>query len=657
LLLLSVLVPSLCLFWFMTRAVRSERVEAQQKLLEAYRGHLTLAQERLEHKIEQLSDELETELEKRGPAAVFELVVRSNIADAAICFDAKGVVAYPQSIRSPAPDDVSPEWSDALRVEASDPAAGAKAFDEIASQTTNTTLAVRGRQAEIRCLLEAGEKDGALQAIDRFFKETRFENQRDRQNRLIAADLELLAAQMSAEKDAGRAGAGSPPTQEQRQRLKTRVEDYTGDIMPASQRRFLMHELEALSPAERSFPTLAAEDLAARFMETAAASTGEHTTLRQSPVPLISQQGVAHGRVLLLHRAENLPARITSWIPSQTLPAEIRVQIIPPGSSAGQLLLPTAAGTVFPGWRMGLALRDKDRFEAAGNPRVAAYILLGAGVFTAVTLLATLVLRVVRRQAALTQLKNDLVANVTHELKTPLSSMRLLVDTLLSSASLNEGTTREYLQLIATENARLSRLIDNFLTFSRIERNKYAFDFKEVPADRIIEQSAVAVRDRFNTQGCQFNVSSEPGLPVVSADEDAMVAVLLNLLDNAFKYTGDEKQISLSAFKQNGSVLFTVKDNGIGFSARETNRIFNRFYQVDQRMTRKGGGCGLGLSIVQFIVNAHRGKINVQSQPGAGSSFVVSIPVYKDSQAGRQRGSPGFHEETDAPPSRKAAIR
>ena len=276
---------------------------------------------------------------------------------------------------------------------------------------------------------------------------------------------------------------------------------------------------------------------------------------------------------------------------------------------------------------MGLAFRDKDPFQTAASPRAVAYILMGTAVLAAVTLLATLVLRVVRKQAALTQLKNDLVANVTHELKTPLSSMRLLVDTLLNSENLQEKTTREYLQLIATENSRLSRLIDNFLTFSRIERNKYTFDFKPVPAQRIVEQSAVAVRDRFNVPGCKFDVSIPASLPIVRADEDALVTVLLNLLDNAFKYSGDEKQISLAASKENGSVHFKVTDNGIGFSPRETSRIFNRFYQVDQRMTRKGGGCGLGLSIVQFIVNAHHGAIEVQSQPGAGSSFAVSIPI------------------------------
>jgi len=102
------------------------------------------------------------------------------------------------------------------------------------------------------------------------------------------------------------------------------------------------------------------------------------------------------------------------------------------------------------------------------------------------------------------------------------------------------------------------------------------------------------------------------------------VTAVINLLDNAFKYTGDEKHISLSAAPENGSVRFTVRDNGIGLSARDAKRVFRRFYQVDHR---SGGGCGLGLSIVKFIVSAHDGNIDVDSQPGKGSAFTLTIPL------------------------------
>jgi len=105
------------------------------------------------------------------------------------------------------------------------------------------------------------------------------------------------------------------------------------------------------------------------------------------------------------------------------------------------------------------------------------------------------------------------------------------------------------------------------------------------------------------------------------------VTVLLNLLENAHKYSGEDKQILLSAEAQNGSVLFTVKDNGIGMAPRDVKRIFQRFYQVDQPLARAGGGCGLGLSIVKYIVTAHQGQVAVESQPGQGSVFTVTLPA------------------------------
>jgi signal transduction histidine kinase len=136
-----------------------------------------------------------------------------------------------------------------------------------------------------------------------------------------------------------------------------------------------------------------------------------------------------------------------------------------------------------------------------------------------------------------------------------------------------------------------------------------------------------AVRERFNVPGCEFKTEVAAELPAVLADADALVTAVVNLLDNAYKYSGDEKRITLKAGAANGSVFFAVKDNGVGLTPRDTKRIFKRFYQVDQRLSRSGGGCGLGLSIVKFIVDAHHGSVRVESQPGRGSTFTIWLPV------------------------------
>jgi signal transduction histidine kinase len=280
-----------------------------------------------------------------------------------------------------------------------------------------------------------------------------------------------------------------------------------------------------------------------------------------------------------------------------------------------------------PGWQIAPAVNDRRLFDAAAEAQIASYVWVGILALGAVAVLALISVRLIRRQAAAAQLRNDLVANVTHELKTPLSSMRLLVDTLLNSAVLHEETARQYLQLIASENLRLSRVIDNFLAFSRMERNKQAFDFNETAPEEIVDNAAAAVRERFDTPECRFETEVAANLPPIRADAGAMVTALVNLLDNACKYSGDRKEITLRAGAENGHVTFAVADNGIGLAPRETKRIFRRFYQVDQRLARTGGGCGLGLSIVQFIVTAHHGTVRVQSEPGRGSIFIISIPA------------------------------
>ena len=138
------------------------------------------------------------------------------------------------------------------------------------------------------------------------------------------------------------------------------------------------------------------------------------------------------------------------------------------------------------------------------------------------------------------------------------------------------------------------------------------------------------MEERLPDSDCRLEVSIAPGLPAVRADEDALVTVLLNLLDNAYKYTPQEKNnakhIAVKVFERAGSVVFAVEDNGIGIAPREQKRIFRRFYQVDHRLAREAGGCGLGLSIVESIVKAHGGSVEVTSESGRGSTFFVVLP-------------------------------
>jgi signal transduction histidine kinase len=370
-----------------------------------------------------------------------------------------------------------------------------------------------------------------------------------------------------------------------------------------------MHELQRLDPG-MEFPTLVAEELAARYLE--------------SNPPDVWPVMSPNRRVLALFTAASLRAKLNEAIRDPSLPKGVNIAVVVPGEDAMmESTLVTAPLSEVSGWRLALSLDDRKLFDTEADRRVARYLAIGSTVIAAVAVLAVFIARGFGRQVALARLKNDLVANVSHELKTPLTAMRALVDTLLDAERFDEKTTREYLQLLATENARLSRLIENFLTFSRLERNKFKFEFKHVRPLEIVVGAVEALGER----GHALETHTADNLPPIRGDADALVTALLNLLDNAWKYSGDDKHIVLRAEARNGCVCFAVEDNGTGLSPRETKRVFRRFYQTDQRLARATSGCGLGLSIVQSIVEAHHGSVRVVSEPGHGSTFTIEIPA------------------------------
>jgi signal transduction histidine kinase len=600
LLFLSVLVPSACLLWFMKQAMRNESLAIHQRLLD----DLVQAHDRLDAYWPNATRSLNTNL---SAPALFAAAVRDGVADSVVCFDASGKVVYPDA---GLPGEREAGFS---AVESKDPVAAAAYYAKLAADSTNDTLAARALQAQARCLMEAGKKEEAMTVVRNSLAAPRFEQTSDAQGRWIVPNAEWMVLE---------AGEPTGPLLE---RLRDSLLDYNR-AMPAAQRRFLMHRLQGLFPREPIFPTLPAEDLAAAYMAAEPArQAGEQ--LRAATLPGLWQIACNDRRLTLLFETGSLRTHLAAVLGTD-------VTLVPPGPSSGTYAV--AAGASLPGWQIVPSVRERSLLDAAADAQIASYLWVGVIALAAVVALALLSMRLIRRQAAVAQLRNDLVANVTHELKTPLASMRLLVDTLLNAPVLHEETARQYLQLIARENLRLSRLIDNFLAFSRMERNKQAFDFCAAAPKDIVEAAAAAVRERFNSPECRFETRAGADLPPVTADAGALVTALLNLLDNAYKYSGDRKEILLRAGAANGHVTFEVQDNGIGVPPQETRRIFRRFYQVDQRMARTGGGCGLGLSIVDFIVTAHHGSVRVESEPGRGSTFIISLPTARAAAANGQ---------------------
>ncbi|MEP6667956.1 MAG: ATP-binding protein [Chthoniobacter sp.] len=233
----------------------------------------------------------------------------------------------------------------------------------------------------------------------------------------------------------------------------------------------------------------------------------------------------------------------------------------------------------------------------------------------------------VNQQLRLHELKNTSVATVAHELRTPLATMRVLVDTLREGRYRNPEQLREYLDLLHSENLRLSRLTEHFLTHSRLARGQYQFAFASVDVESVVDPAINAMQTKLAAPGCTFTLDLAKPLPEMLADRDSLVIVLINLLENALKYSGDEKRITLRARRDDRALVFVVEDNGLGLTAEQRTQVFEPFYQADQKLSRSRSGCGLGLSIVRAIITAHRGRIEIASEPGEGAAFSIHIPL------------------------------
>jgi signal transduction histidine kinase len=459
----------------------------------------------------------------------------------------------------------------------------------------------------VRCL-----REGLADSVILFDKQGRAIYPSNVRQRSAEANAELLVLESSTNR-----------TNEGFARLRDRLNNYDADTLPSAQRRFLMHELQRLDPTTQ-FPTLGAEELAARYQEMNPVILNG-TTLQMTELSGVWVAASPSQRAWALFTTTGLRERLSKAIRESSMPKGVRIAVLAPGEDAAteNTLVTASLGPEFPGWRLALSLDDRTLFDTETAKRVKLLVGVAGLVIAVMSALSLLIARSFGRQVALARLKNDLVANVSHELKTPLTAMRALVDTLLDAEQFDEKTTREYLQLLAVENARLSRLIENFLTFSRLERNKFKFQFANIQPQQIVEGAVAAMGER----SARVETRTAENVPAIQGDADALVTALLNLLDNAWKYSGDEKHIVVRTEARNGNVCFDVEDNGIGLSPRDSRKVFRRFYQTDQRLARVAGGCGLGLSIVQSIVEAHHGSVRVESELGHGSTFTIEIPA------------------------------
>jgi two-component system phosphate regulon sensor histidine kinase PhoR len=286
---------------------------------------------------------------------------------------------------------------------------------------------------------------------------------------------------------------------------------------------------------------------------------------------------------------------------------------------------------------------------------------------------AIAIVLVAEKERRISALKSEFVANVSHELKTPLALVRMFAEMLQSGRVASDTKKQEYLDIIVRESERLSALIENVLDFARLERGRGSYEFAEADVGDAVSRAANVYRYRAEREGVKLVVDVEPSLPRARIDERAIQLAVINLVDNALKYAPGGETITIRACGHDGGVRIEVGDEGPGVAPEDRHRIFERFVRLSGSRDEKSSseksrspvrGSGIGLALVKHIAESHGGRAWVESELGHGSTFTFTIPARRvlpgtepESQAVNDSGNAGQKATTDvegtAPPAKE----
>lgn len=303
----------------------------------------------------------------------------------------------------------------------------------------------------------------------------------------------------------------------------------------------------------------------------------------------------------------------------------------PEARPGGRLFYEGPFGKALYRWRVQMVPQNAEEFQAQRErtKSVRRVLILLSTVIIVVGLVLVWLAVLTERRAS--RMKSDFIANVSHELKTPLSLIRMFGEMVATGRHKGEEAAREYGAIITRESERLSHLIDNVLDFARLERGKASYHFAEGNLADVVERALDVCRYRLEREKMKLSVVIEGELPAVRMDENEMTLVVLNLVDNAIKHAADGGKVEVSVARAPGFVTLAVRDFGAGISRSEQGRIFERFYRAQSTRERNVRGSGIGLALVKHIAEAHGGRVTVQSPaPGAtdaGAMFTVFIPA------------------------------
>lgn len=292
---------------------------------------------------------------------------------------------------------------------------------------------------------------------------------------------------------------------------------------------------------------------------------------------------------------------------------------------AGDYLVGRRFPTTLYNWRLQVAPKQAPLLVARGRSRFVMEAALIGLSFGIVLLGVAFLIYAATKESRLNALRSEFVANVSHELKTPLSVVRMFAEMLLTKRVRSEEKERQYLEIIFRESERLSSLIENVLDFSALERGKQTFQMREGDLADVVLRAIETFRFRLEREGLEVRLTTAPDVPPVRFDEQAILLAVMNLLDNAVKYGGSEGPVEVSIARGRRHVYVRVRDHGPGIPPGQHRRVFDRFYRV--RRDTETRGSGIGLSLVKQLIEGHGGRAWAEDADGGGAMLAFSLPL------------------------------
>ncbi|MHC4735809.1 MAG: sensor histidine kinase [Planctomycetota bacterium] len=570
LLTVAVILPTVCLLWFMSQAVENVQLAAQQKLIDVYKEKVEKVTLRVDTIWRDRTKRIQKDA-KNDPMKNFLMFTiayhnRSSFSDAFITYDSSGGLMYPtihvQDEKHEEPEEFELAWKQEFEEKNYEEAI--KTYEKIADSTKDNYVWRKALLGKARCLRSLGKIETALIRPCHAAAYDRLSREMAPASATLAAHARIMQADLRSQLD------------------KTYLMNLFNGVtlydqgsehlfLPIDSRTRIFVLQKALKMAEegqiandnklrieRAKRLLSAEQLAVevaeRYPNTAEFKDWPIGSLHRLDIVSDAYALYYHaaGRTFLLVKPGKEVRKDFDVFEQFFGGSDVLYRLLDDkdvfvsgiAQSEEKPFLTLAVGSSIPDWKAELYFKDSNIFTKAASRERAVYIWAGILVIVLILAAGGFAGQSVGRQIKLNRLKNDFIATVSHELKTPLASMRVLADTLLEGNYKDQKQATEYLQLICKENKRLSGLIDNFLTFSRMERNKQAFEIVKTSPAAIAHAAADAVKTKFNKSRCEFKIEIGDDLPDVLADQDAIVTVLVNLLDNAYKYSSDEKHIA-----------------------------------------------------------------------------------------------------------------